>query len=802
MDWFADLKYGARLFRKSPLFTLIAVVTLALGIGANAAIFSVVDAVMIRALPFADPDRLVVLWEDASFAGIPKNTPSPGNYNEWRHLNRSFEDLAATRGATSSLTGDGDPEQVLGRRTTANFFSVLGVSPQRGRTFTEAEDRSGAPVVIISHGLWQRRFGGDPAIVGRTILMNDNRYEVIGVMPRSFVFRNRAIDYWTPINLSPTQAADRGSHYLNVVGRLKPGVSLEAMRDDMQSVTRRMQELYPTSRGLAIVALPVKEDMLGNIGLELIVLMAAAVAVLLIACANLASLLLSRAAGRRGELAVRAALGASRSRLVRQLMIEGLMLSIAGGLLGIALVPIGRELLASLTPAGLAASSVSPVDLRLVAFMFSLAVSTGLIFSLAPALQAGRNSLADALHYQSRSAVGGGNRLTRDALVVLQIGAAVVLLAATGLMIRTLANLRAIEIGFRPERLLTMQTMLPTPKYADPVKRVAFFERAVADVRALPGVERAAFAFSPPFTTQGNTTSFNIEGVANTPDRINDAMFRSGTSDYLALLGAQVVAGRLIDERDGADAPRVVVINETLSRVFFPSQSPLGHRIQFSRNTSPFYTIVGVVHDIRERGYEASMKPAVYLSIAQAPEIWAVPDHLVVRTRGNPLDVAESARRAIMNVDPAQPVTAVRSMEEIIDLEVADRHQNMMLLGVFAGLALVLATLGLYGLLAYAVTQRSREIGLRIALGATAREVVTMVAVRGLVLAAAGLALGVAGGWAATRAMTSVLYGVQPTDPSTFAAVVMLLGTVAFVACLVPAARAARVDPMVVLRQD
>jgi predicted permease len=802
MDWFFDLRYGFRLFRKSPLFTTIAVATLALGIGANAAIFSVVDAVMIRALPFADPDRLVVLWEDASFAGIPKNTPSPGNYNEWRRLNRSFEDIAATRGATSSLTGDGEPEQVLGRLVTANFFSVLGVTPQRGRTFTDEEDRTGAQVVIISHGLWQRRFGGDAAIVGRTILMNDNRYEVVGVMPRSFVFRNREIDFWRPIHLSPAQAADRGSHYLNVVGRLKPGVSLAAMRDDMQAVTRQMQELYPTSRGLTIVPLPVKEDMLGNIGLELVVLMAAAVAVLLIACANLASLLLSRAAGRRGELAVRAALGASRGRLVRQLMIEGLMLSIAGGLLGVALVPIGRELLASLTPAGLAASNASPVDLRLVAFMLSLAIATGLIFSLAPALQAGRNSLADALHYQARSAVGGGNRLTRDVLVVLQIGAAVVLLAATGLMIRTLANLRAIEIGFRPERLLTMQTMLPTPKYADPVTRVAFFERAVVSVRALPGVERAAFAFSPPFTTQGNTTSFNIEGVANTPDRINDAMFRSGTPDYLALLGAQVVEGRVIDERDGADAPRVVVINQTLARVFFPDQSPLGHRIQFSRNTNPFYTIVGVVHDIRERGYEASMKPAVYLSIAQAPEIWAVPDHLVVRTRGNPMDLAVSVRRAIMSVDPAQPVTAVRSMETIIDLEVADRQQNMMLLGVFAGLALVLATLGLYGLLAYAVAQRSREIGLRIALGATAREVVTMVAVRGLVLAAAGLALGVAGGWAATRAMTSVLYGVQPTDPSTFAAVIMLLGTVAIVACLVPAARAARVDPMVVLRQD
>jgi putative ABC transport system permease protein len=802
MDWFADLRYGARLFRKSPLFTLIAVATLALGIGANAAIFSVVDAVIIRALPFADPDRLIVLWEDASFAGIPRNTPAPGNVAEWRRLNRTFEDIASTRGATASLTGDGEPEQVLGRRTTANFFSVLGVSPQRGRTYTEAEDRSGAPVVIISHGLWQRRFGGDRAIVGRTILMNDNRYEVIGVMPRSFVFRNREIDYWTPMNLSPAQAADRGSHFLNVVGRLKAGASLQAMRDDLQSVTRRMQELYPGSRGVPIVPLPIKEDMLGNIGTELIVLMAAAVAVLLIACANVASLLLSRAAGRRGELAVRATLGASRGRLVRQMVVEGLMLSIAGGLLGLALVPIGRELLASLMPMGLAAPGAQAVGVRLLGFMFSLAVATGLIFSLTPALQAGKHSLTDALHAQGRSAIGGGSRLTRDALVVLQVGAAVVLLAATGLMIRTLANLRSIEIGFRPERLLTMRTVLPSPKYADPVKRLAFFERAVAGVKALPGVERAAFAFSPPFTTQGNTTSFNIEGVANRPDRVNDAMFRSGTTDYLAMLDANVIEGRLIDDRDGAEAPRAVVINETLARTFFPNEPALGHRIQFSRNTNPFYTIVGVVRDIRERGYEASMKPAVYLSIAQAPEIWAIPDHLVLRTRGNPMDVAESVRRAVMSVDPAQPVTAMRSMEEIIDLEIADRHQNMMLLGVFAGLALVLATLGLYGLLAYAVAQRSREIGLRIALGATAREVVTMVALRGLALAAMGVALGIAGGWAATRAMTSVLYGVQPTDPSTFAAVVMLLGTIAFVACLVPAARAARVDPMVVLRQD
>jgi predicted permease len=802
MDWLSDLRYGLRLFRKSPLFTSIAVATLALGIGANAAIFSVVDDVVIRALPYANPDRLIVLWEDATFAGIPKNTPAPGNYNEWRRLNRSFEDIAATRGATASITGDGEPEQVLGRRVTPNFFSVLGVAPQRGRTFTEEENRTGAPVVLISHGLWQRRYGGDPSIVGRTILMNDNRYEVIGVMPRSFAFRNREIDYWSPIQLSPAQAADRGSHYLNVVGRMKPGVTLAAMHDDTRAVTRQMKELYPRSLGLDIVALPIREDMLGNTGVELLVLMAAAVAVLLIACANLAGLLLSRAAGRRGELAVRAALGASGGRLVQQLVIEGVMLSIAGGLLGVALVPPGRALLARLTPIGIAPPAGSTIDVRLLAFMVSLALATGLLFSLWPAVQAGRSSLADALHSQGRSAVGGGSRLTRDILVVLQIGAAVVLLAATGLMIRTLANLRAIEIGFRPERLLTMRTMLPNPKYADASKRVAFFERTLAGVRALPDVERAAFAFTPPFTQQGNSISFTIEGQAVTRERVNDALFRSGTTDYLAMLGARLIEGRLIDDRDGADAPRVVVISHMLARVFFPNESPLGHRMQFGRDTTPFYTIVGVIGDIRESGYEATMRSAVYLSIAQAPEVWAIPDHLVVRTRGNPFDVVESVRRVVASVDAAQPVTAVRTMDEIIDLGVADREQQMLLLGIFAALALVLASLGLYGLLAYAVAQRSREIGLRMALGATAREVVTMVAARGLVLAGIGLAVGVAGGWAATRALASVLYGVQPTDPSTFALVVMLLGAVAVVACLIPAARAARVDPMVVLRQD
>ena len=802
----SDLRYALRTFRKSPVFGIVAVLTLALGIGANTVIFSLVDAVVIRALPYADPDRVVVVWEDNTPAGYPRNTPAPANYFDWRRMNRSFTEMAATRGATASLTGDGAPEQVIGRAASPSFFTVLGVQPLVGRTFTESEDRDGAHVVVISYGLWQRRYGGDPAILGRKILMSDQPYDVIGVMPRLFAFRNRDIDYWIPINFDPKQASNRGSHYLNVVARLKPGVSIQSAQADMQSIASTLEAQYPDdNRGVGSVVVPVRDELLGNTDTQLLVLMAAAVAVLLIACANVASLLLSRAAGRRGEMAVRAALGATRGRLARQLIVEGLVLSLSGGLLGLALVPFGAGLIAGLTPLGIVNAGTSTTvatDPRLLAFTFALAVLTGLVFSLAPAVEAGRASVAAALQQQGRSAVGFGRGLTRDALVVLQIAAAVVLLVSTGLMIRTILNFRAIDIGFNARGLLTMRTSLPRPKYADPNSRTAFYDRVVAGVGALPGVERVAFGFTLPFTSGGNTTWFAVEHRPIPPGAINDTMLRAGTTRYLETLGARVVNGRLIDDRDGASAPRVVVINETLARQFFPDTSPLGHRMQFGDERTPFYTIVGVVKDLRERGYQNSLKPAVYLSIAQAPETWAVPDYLVIRARTDPSSLAEAARRVIAAVDPAQPVSAVRLMDDILDIEIADRRQQMTLLGAFSSLALVLASLGLYGVLAYAVAQRSREIGLRMALGASAGAVVTMFALRGLRLATLGLAIGSAAAWASTRAMSGALYGVRATDPSTFAGVLALLGTTAVIASIVPAVRAARVDPMVVLRDE
>jgi predicted permease len=800
---FADVRYALRLLRKSPGFTAVAIATLALGIGGNTAIFSTVDAVLIRALPYADPDRIVMIWEDASAIGFPKNTPAPGNYSDWARLNRSFTAVAATRGSSVSLTGDGSPEQLIGRAVTPSFFDVLGVRPIAGRVFTTDEDRAGTKVVLISYGLWQRRYGGDRGVVGRRLRMNDTSYDVVGVLPRGFVFRNREIDYWIPTSFSPQTAALRDSHYLNVVARLAPGVTIDAARDDVARITEGIRRQFPdSSRSLRSTVVPIKEELVGDTRIELLVLMAAAAAVLLIACANLASLMLSRAVGRRGELAVRAALGATRSRLVRQMLVEATIFSLAGGMLGLLLAPAGVGVMAQITPLGFPAQPASVLDLRLLAFALGLSIATGIAFSLLPAVQAARASLRDAVQQGARSTVGGRGRLTRDALVVMQVAAALVLLVGAGLMLRTLANLRAIDLGFRADHLLTMRTLLPQARYTDGAKRQAFFDRVVGEVRALPGVESAAYASNLPFMSQGNTTWFGIDGRPQGQNENRDALLRIGTSDYLRTLGVQAVEGRLLDGRDGAGAPRSVVVNETLARMYWPGSSPLGAGIRFSTSDGPFYTVVGVVKDIHERGYQLGMKPGLYFSYAQTPTSWAIPETLVVRVNGRPEDLAEPVRRIIARVDPDQPISAVRTMDAVVDLDVADRQQQMVLLGAFAGLALLLASIGLYGVLSFAVTQRSRELGLRIALGASEASVMRMVVVRGLSLTAAGLAIGLVLAWAGTRAMQNLLYGVAATDPRTFGAVVALLTTIALAACYLPARRAARVDPIAVLRQE
>ena len=799
MDTRADLRHALRLLRKSPIFTAAAIGTLALGIGANTAIFSLVRSVLLHPLPYADPDRVVMVWEDATRIGFPRNTPAPGNFNDWRRLNRSFTDMAATRGVTATLTVDGPPEQVIGRAVTATFFDVLGVRPQLGRTFTAGEDVNGARVVVISDALWQRRYRRRPDVIGRAIVMSDVKFEVVGVAPRPFVVRDREIDYWIPLQLPPALANTRDSHFLNVVARLKPGVSIAMANADMQAIAGQLTQEYPNSnRNVGAIAVGIREQVLGDTRIEVIVLMIAAAAILMIACANLASLLLSRASTRRGELAVRLSLGATRGRLVRQVLIEGVVLSTAGGAVGLVLPYAAQTLLERLVPVGLLLPSGATFEWPILTFAAAVSIATGLIFSAGPAVQATRESAAGALQQRARGSDGGSTRRFRDGLVVVQIAATLVLLVAAGLMLRTLANLHASDLGFAADRLLTMNVALPQPKYADPAKRLAFYDRVVAGARALPGIEHAAFASTLPFQSTGNTAGYDVDGRDRMPGEIRDALYRVGTADYLQTLGVRLIAGRLLDDRDAADAPRAVVINETMARRYWPDGPAVGHRVRFG-SSQPWHTIVGVVHDVLERGYEEEARAGVYVSAAQVSQ---APVSLIARVAGDPLTYAPALQRVVREADPNQPVRLIRTMDGIINLSIADRHQQMTLLVAFGVLALVIASLGLYALLAQTVSARSREIGLRIALGATWQSVMTMVMTRGIALTAVGAGLGVGVAWALTRAMRSLLYEVDAADPATFAAVVGLLALVGITACAFPAARAARVDPMEVLRDQ
>jgi predicted permease len=640
-------------------------------------------------------------------------------------------------------------------------------------------------------------------MVGRTLVMNDRQYTVIGVMPRSFVFRQNDIDFWVPIRFTPAQAASRNSHYLTVVARLKPGVTLEAARADMLHVSTVLQQEHPETNGelrTAAVVLPLKNDLLGDTRLELFVLMGAAAAVLLIACANLMSLLLSRAIGRRSELAVRVALGATRPQLIRQMLIEATVLAMGGGLAALVIAPAGISLLAQLIPDGFPPSPASVLNARLLLFTFVLAILAAAVFSLIPAWQATRASTGNGRLHPTRSVVGHESGRMRDGLVVVQLAAALVLLFAAGVMLRTVANVRSIDLGFRPERLLTLRTPLPRARYADPAPRLRFYAEVISGVRALPGVEQAAYASTLPFTSIGNTNGYQIEGVTIDSADPGDALWRVGTPEYLQTLGATAVDGRLLDHRDASGAPLAVVINQTMARKYWPHESALGHRLRF-RPQGAFYTIVGVVRDIRERGYTLDMKPAVYLTVAQADG--AATDTLVVRVRGDdPLAIAGAVRRVVSSVDPDEPAAAIRTMDDILARNIRDRRQQTLLLSAFGGLALLLAVLGLYGVASYSVAQRTREFGVRLALGASTGSVIRTVIVRGLLLTAIGLGAGFTVAWAVSHIMASLLYGVTSTDPATFAAVVAILCATGIAASYVPARRATRIELTDVLRQQ
>jgi len=810
MDLLADFRYAVRLLRRTPVFTIAAIGTLALGIGANTTIFSLVRDVLLRPLPYQNPDQIVMVWEDRTAAGFPRNPTAPGNYRDWRVMNRSFTDMAATGFAFANITGDGAPELVLGRRVTANFFSVLGVEPVLGRPFTAADEATGQRVVVISYALWQRRYNGDRGIIGRTVSMSgqnaaasasDVKYEVVGVAPAPFVFLSRDIDYWIPMQFSPEEAANRGNHFMDVVARLKPGVSIEAADSDIEAIASRLSEQYPdTNRDFSAASVvPIREQVLGDTRVQVIALMSAAAAIVLIACANLASLLLARASVRRGEYAVRLSLGATRGRLARQVFVEALCLSTAGGALGLLIPVLTTTFVERIVPIGLQSFSVSLMDWRLLTFAAALSIATGLLFSVGPAFQSAHASTADVLQQHARGNAGRRSRTFRDGLVVLQVAATLVLLVAAGLMLRTLANLNAVERGFDADNLLTMQVPL-MPKYADPSRRLAFYEPILDGVRALPGVRGAAFGSALPFQSTGFTSAFSVDGRQRLPGDDPDALIRIGTAQYLQTLGVTVIEGRLLDARDGVDAPLAVVVNEMMVRRFMPGQSALGRQVRFD-STQRLFTVVGVVKNVLERGYGLESKQAIYVTAAQGPRYFPA-TNLMVRVANDPLDYAREIQRIIRAVDRDQPIRLIRPMTEVIALTVGDRRQQTTLLVVFGGLALVIASLGLYGLLAQTVSARGREIGIRMALGATSRNVMRMVMSRGIVLTGAGVGIGAALAWSITRAMETLLYGVGAADPLTFALVAGLLAAVSAVACAIPAVRAARVDPMLVLRDQ
>ena len=808
-----DIRYGARVLAKHKAFTAVAVVTLALGIGANTAIFSVVNELLLRPLPYKDAERLVMLWE-VSPNGRHQNNTSRTNFLAWREQSKSYEGMAAFSDQRINLTGTGDPEEVSVQLASPSLFRVLGVEPLMGRTLTEEDAQPGTPdVAVLGYGIWQRKFGGDPRIVGKPITLNGGPVTVVGVMPASFQWHvmsksgtGRPAEMWIPLPM-PTGDTGGAAHgrFLLVVARLKPGVSPQQAETELKTVESRLGEADPRyNKNYSAEVIPVRDQFVGSARLVLWILLAAVGFVLLIACANVANLLLSRAAAREKEIALRTALGARRSRIVRQLLTESVLLALLGSLLGLALAWWGIKALVAISPRDLV--NLQGVGLNLTVLGWTLAVSllTGIIFGLAPALEATRLDLNDALKEGGKGAGGQSarSRGMRSVLVVVEIAMALILLASAGLMVKSFVRLQRIDTGFNTENVLTLVVRLPESKYKTDPQIVTFFRQALERVRALPGVKSAGIVnFLPLYGGLGSGTGFTIEGrPAPPPGQGPSTNVRVADAAYFGTMGIPVLRGRNFTEQEDSEARHVIIISESLARQYFPGEDPLGKRIAVSMFDKPNPTeIVGVVGDARYDSLTDEAQPTVYFP---HPELAYEFMTLVIRTSGDPAEMAPAARRVISSLDPDQPVSDVRTMRQVLAERVARARFTTLLLGLFAGLATLLAAVGIFGVMNYAVTLRTREIGLRMALGAQPRRVLMLILRQGLLLTLAGIGAGLLGALALTRLMSSLLYGVSATDPLTFAAIVFLLALVALFACYIPARRATRVDPLIALRYE
>lgn len=800
-----DLRYGFRLLAKHSGFTAVAVLTLALGIGANSAIFSVVNAVLLRPLPFKEPERLIKIWEALPQGGT--GTVSVPNLFDWREQNDVFTEIAAYQSSDFNLQGREQPERISGANVSPNFFSVLGVDPLMGRAFVQGEDQSGSErVVILSNQLWQRNFGSDPQIVGKHVNIGGESFQVVGVIPQGFQFPSRTTELWTPLVFSPKQLSSRGSHSFMALGRLKDGVSLQKAQAAMSAIARRLEQQYPEAQtGRGITLIPLHEETVQNVRSALLILLGAVGFVLLIACTNVANLLLARAATRRREIGIRTALGAGRGRLIRQFLTESLLLSLMGGALGLVMAKWGVDGLMSLAAGFLPRASEIGLDWRVLGFTLLLSLMTGIVFGLVPAWQGSKVDVQEALKEGGNAGTSPRSNWLRNGLAVLEVASALVLLIGAGLLIKSFIRLQQVESGLRTENLLTMRIALPQTKYTTSQASAGFYQQVLERVSTLPGVEVAGVINLLPIQQYGTNGTVQVEGQPTDPQGLGPLVeFRTVSPDYFRALGVQLITGRPFKSQDAEGSQPVAIVNQAFVKTFLPNHDPIGKRLLGDKpDGSDTLTIVGVVADVKQSGLNQRTRPELFTPYTQP--MWEGMTQsmtLVVRAMSDASTLTPLIRREVLAVDPYQPVYNVQTMEAVIERSVSGNRLNMLLLSIFAALALILALVGIYSVMSYLVTQHTREIGIRMALGARPLDILKLMLGQGLMLALAGVVIGIACALALTRVMGSLLYGVAATDPLTYLGISLLLLMVSLLACFLPARRAMKVDPMIALRYE
>lgn len=805
-----DFRYALRTLSRTPGFTVMALLTLVLGIGANSAIFSVVDAVLLRPLPFPDSDRIVRLWSFYTQRDLPPLNVSDGEFFDYRDQSRSFEHIGVFVSLNANLTGDGEPERVLATYTSAGFFPALGVESALGRVYGAEEDSPEGPaVVVISHGLWQRRYGSDPKAVGGTILINSRPATVIGVMPRGFEFPEET-QIWSPLGLDPAQESPRGQHYLSLIARLKPEVSLEQAQQDVSAIAGRFGERfpvdYPPDSGWEVRLVSLLEDLVGEHRTQLTVLSVAVALVLLIACFNVANLLLARAQTREREVAIRVALGATRNRLIRHSLVESLLLSLAGGALGLLLARWSLAALLAIDPEALPRAGEIGLDAGIAAFTLGLSILTGLVLGLVPVVRALRPDLQETLKEGGKSTAGAGAHRFRRMLVGTEVALALVLLIAAGLMIKSFAHLSQVDAGFKTDRLLTMGLSLSRAAYAEDRQVAQFYDRLLDRIEALPGVQAASsVSYLPLSGAENRSATVGAEGQPFTRGQsLPEPEVRAVDYRYFRAMSIPLLRGREFTASDDEKAFPMAILDEVLAERLWPGQDPVGRRLKMGPptedNPSPWITVVGVVGEVKEMGLDAESRGTIYF-----PQLRRIEraQYLVVRTESaDPLSMAESVRGVIQEMNRDQPVSDVKSMEQRLSSSLAKPRFAMAVMALFAGVAATLAAVGIYGVVAYTVSERTHEIGVRMALGAQRGDVLRMVVRQGMVVVLAGVALGLVVAFWATRGMAGMLYGVATNDLATFVGVPLFLAIVALTANLLPARRATRVEPVIALRYD